>query len=123
MVDLGPCRFLFSRHYFPAVYGARPMNTRALPLSAVLFTLLFFTSCQKKETPASLQQSSASTSSARPFKDLRELPGTVFDVSYTPQTVRANESSWRSALKSVSSDGNVFVFDNPDAQISSLKEG
>ena len=57
------------------------------------------------------------------FRDLRELPGTVFDVSFTPQTVRIDQASWRASLKSVSSDGNLFVFDNPDPKILSLHEG
>jgi outer membrane protein OmpA-like peptidoglycan-associated protein len=56
-------------------------------------------------------------------KDLRDLPGTVFDVTYTPETVRIDESSWRASLASVSSDGNVLVFDQPDAKVSSLREG
>jgi hypothetical protein len=73
------------------------------------------------------QQSSATARSsvplAHPYKDLRDLPGTVFDVTYTPETVRIDESSWRASLASVSSDGNVFVFDHPDAKVSSLHEG
>jgi hypothetical protein len=84
-------------------------------------------SCQKKNASspnASSQQPPSSTVPiARPFKDLRDLPGTVFQVTYTPQTVRITESSWRRSLKSVSSDGNVLVFDDPDASISSLHEG
>ena len=60
---------------------------------------------------------------AHPYRDLREIPGTVFDVTYTPQTVRVSESAWRASLKSVSSDGNAFVFDSPDSAISSLHEG
>lgn len=99
------------------------MKFRVLLPCAVVFTFLLCPGCKKQEAPSSASTSSASAPHARPFKDLRDLPGTVFDVSYTPQTVRVNEFSWRASLKSVSSDGNVLVFDNPDAQISSLKEG
>ena len=104
-------------------------TSRILSVCAVLSCT--FTSCSKpkssaEQQPPQRQAPSAATSSAaiaHPFKDLRDVPGTVFDVSYTPQTVRIDESSWRAGLKSVSSDGNVFVFDNLDAKISSLHEG
>jgi len=107
------------------------MNVR---ISRILFfcaLLSFaFASCSKPKPSAERQlpqrQSPPATSSvalAHPFSDLRDVPGTVFDISYTPQTVHIDESSWRSSLKSVSSNGDVFVFDNPDAKIASLREG
>jgi hypothetical protein len=108
------------------------MNARTSRILSVCALLSFaFTSCSKpkssaEQQPPQRQAPPAATSSAaiaHPFKDLRDVPGTVFDVSYTPQTVRIDQSSWRASLKSVSSDGNVFVFDNPDANISSLHEG
>jgi hypothetical protein len=106
------------------------MNVRTPRILSVCVLLSFlFTSCSKpgstaeQQTPQSPSLAGSSTTVARPFKDLRDVPGTVFDVSYTPQTVRIEESSWRASLKSVSSDGNVLVFDNPDAKISSLREG
>jgi len=108
------------------------MTTRRSLLVAVSFlAVVSFNSCSKSNStsePSASQQKQQpspphSAGVTRPFRDLRELPGTFFDVSYTPQTVRIDESTWRSSLKSVSSDGNVFVFDNPDAKISSLREG
>jgi len=109
------------------------MNVRTSRILAVcaLVPFLSFTSCSKSksggarsgEQPQSASLAPESAPVAHPYKDLRDVPGTVFDVSYTPQTVRIGESAWRSSLKSVSSDGNVFVFDNPDAAISSLQEG
>ena len=111
---------------------------RTLPVSALLFSLTLV-SCSLPSTPKATVQSSpdpagprpkpeapsarSSVPLAHPYKDLRDAPGTVFDVRYTPQTVRIAEPAWRASLKSVSSDGNVFVFDNPDAAVSSLGEG
>jgi hypothetical protein len=94
-------------------------TSRILAVCA-LVSFLSFTSCSKSESGARAPEPA---SVAHPYKDLREVRGTVFDVSYTPQTVRVSETAWRLSLKSVSSDGNVFVFDNPDAAISSLREG
>jgi hypothetical protein len=108
------------------------MNVRASRTLAACALIVFtFTSCSKPKSAAEQQPpqrpapsaAGSSAAMARPFKDLRDVPGTVFDVSYTPQTVRIDESSWRASLKSVSSDGNVLVFDNPDAKISSLHQG
>jgi hypothetical protein len=59
----------------------------------------------------------------RPFKDLRDLPGTVANVTLTSNTVRIDESTTRRTLKSIGSDGDIFVFDNSDPRIQSLHEG
>jgi len=97
-------------------------TSRILAVCAVV-SCLCFTSCSKSKSAAGQSQSASAAPVAHPYKDLRDVPGTVFDVSYTPETVRVDESSWRASLKSVSSDGNVFVFDNPDAKLSSLHQG
>ena len=60
---------------------------------------------------------------ARPFHDLRELPGTIADVSLTSNTVRIDDATTRRILKSVGSDGDLFVFDNSDKRIQDLHEG
>lgn len=105
------------------------MSSRVFRLLPCGLAFLLLSGCKKSQGPAASQTQpapspvSSAPPVAHPFKDLRDLPGTVFDVSFTPQTIRIDESSWRSSLKSVSSDGNVFVFDNPDAKISSLHEG
>ena len=109
------------------------MNIRTSRILAVCVVISFLacTSCSKSKSSGSQQQSQTPAGSfaskaapvAHPYKDLRDVPGTVFDVSYTPQTVRIGDSAWRASLKSVSSDGNVLVFDSPDATISSLHEG
>src|SRR6185295_5590992 len=95
--------------------GAHQMNVGTPRILAVcaLVSFLSFTSCSKSksgearsgEQPPSASPAPGSALVAHPFKDLRDVRGTVFDVSYTPQTVRIGESAWRSSLKSVSSDG------------------
>lgn len=100
----------------------KPMRLPFVLLCAL--ALLSLSACSKKEAPsATVGESSSSASATKPFRDLRDLPGTVFDVSYTPETVRIDESSWKGSLKSISSDGTVFVFDNPEAKIASLSPG
>lgn len=60
---------------------------------------------------------------ARPFHDLRELPGTIADITLTSNTIRIDEATARRTLKSVGSDGNIFVFDDSDQRIQNLQEG
>src|SRR5215467_3830604 len=103
-------------------------TSRILAVS-VLASLLLLASCSKSASNGGESAKPSPSAAlpkalvAHPYKDLRDLPGTVFDVHYTPQTVRIDEASWRASLRSVSSDGNVFVFDHPDAAVSSLHEG
>jgi hypothetical protein len=59
----------------------------------------------------------------RPFKDMRELPGTIFEVTYTPNTVRIDAARWQTSLQSVSADGKVWVFDPGDDKVRQLSEG
>ena len=75
--------------------------------------------CSKKSTPPT----ASGIPTARPFKDLRELPGTIADFTLTSNTVRIDESSARKILKSVGSDGNIFIFDDSDPRIQNLHEG
>lgn len=50
-------------------------------------------------------------------------PGTVFDVTYTPNTVRIDLPTAQKTLQSVSDDGRVFLFDASDSRIRELAEG
>ena len=75
--------------------------------------------CSKRST----SPESSGIPVSRPFRDLRDLPGTVANVTLTGNTVRIDETTTRRILKSVGSDGDVFVFDNSDPRIQSLHEG
>ncbi len=88
-----------------------------IPLGLAM--IWFLVGCSKKsESP-----SSSGIPAAHPFHDLRELPGTVADVTLTSNTVRIDETTTHRILKSVGSDGNIFVFDGSDSRIQNLQEG
>ena len=84
----------------------------------LLITALLVGCAKKSESP-----SASGIPAARAFHDLRELPGTVADITLTSNTVRIDEASTRRTLKSIGSDGNIFVFDNSDSRIQNLQEG
>jgi len=81
--------------------------------------LVLFTSCTKQE----VTEIRGGGPLPGPFHDLREVPGTVFDVTYAPNTVRIDLETVRRTLRSVSTDGDVFVFDDSDPRLHSLAEG
>ncbi len=84
-----------------------------------LLILVLLAGCSKKSAPPDV----SSIPAAHPFHDLRELPGTIADVTLTSNTVRIDNATTQRILKSVGSDGNLFVFDNSDPRIQSLREG
>src|SRR5258708_5648592 len=86
---------------------------------AFLLILVLLVGCSKKSAPPE----ASGIPAARPFHDLRELPGTIADFTLTSNTVRIDEGTTRRILKSVGSDGNVFVFDDSDPRIQNLREG
>ena len=53
---------------------------------------------------------------ARPLHDLREIPGTVADLTVRGDTVRIDETPTR-ILKSVGIDGDIFVFEGSEPRI------
>src|SRR5499427_6064447 len=89
---------------------------KIFPLWLLIAALLV--GCAKKSESPSVSGIPA----AKAFHDLRELPGTIADITLTSNTVRIDEASTRQTLKSVGSDGNIFVFDNSDSRIQNLQE-
>lgn len=83
-----------------------------------LLLLTVLVACSKKSEPPTASGMPA----ARPFR-LSELPGTIADITLTGNTVRIDETTARRILKSVGSDGNIFVFDDSDQRIQNLHEG
>ncbi len=94
------------------------LQRRSCLLACLVCVLL--AGCTKKKSPA---PETSGIPAARPFHDLRELPGTIADVTLTSNTIRIDDATTRHILKSVGSDGDVFVFDNSDPRIQSLHEG
>jgi hypothetical protein len=88
-------------------------------LFCCLLVLAALVACSKKSAPLPASDIPV----ARPFHDLRELPGTIADITLTSNTVRIDEKTTRRILKSVGSDGNIFVFDDSDQRIQNLHEG
>lgn len=84
-----------------------------------LLLLMALVACSKKNAPPT----ASGISAVRPFHDLRELPGTIADITLTGDTVRIDETTSRRILKSVGSDGNIFLFDDSDPRIQNLHEG
>lgn len=98
----------------------KALQQQMLLLSCVSCILVLAGCSRKRETPST---EPTEMPVARPFRDLRDLPGTVFDVTYTPNTIRIDEPTVRRMLKSVGSDGEIYVFDDSDERIRGLQEG
>ena len=82
-----------------------------------------FTGCKASEHPAPLTIPVSGTGVPVGFRDISKLPGTVFQVRYTPATVRIDLPTVQKSLISVSDDGRVLVFDTGDARLHQLKQG
>ncbi|HVO62461.1 MAG TPA: hypothetical protein VMT53_16110 [Terriglobales bacterium] len=89
------------------------------PTLVCLVLVAALVACSKKSTTPT----ASGIPPARLFHDLRELPGTIADITLTSNTVRIDETAARHILKSVGSDGNIFVFDDSDQRIQNLREG
>ena len=85
-----------------------------------LLVLAALVGCSKKSAPP---PAVSGIPAGQPFRDLRELPGTVADITLTSNTIRIDETTTRRILNSVGSDGNIFVFDDSDQRIQNLHEG
>jgi hypothetical protein len=79
--------------------------------------------CRNAEQHPALTIPVTSTGVPVGFRDISKLPGTVFQVTYTPATVRIDLPSVQRSLTSVSDDGRVLVFDSEDARLRGLKQG
>ena len=79
--------------------------------------MLTVVSCKKAAPPAA-QSAAGSLATV----DLMTIPGTVFNVTYNDHTVMVDEATVRKTLRSVSTNGNVLVFD-PSPQIQKLGPG
>jgi hypothetical protein len=105
----------------------RMLRTFRFSAMLILSLAIGISGCKRNNSPSTQSgaQPGPLTSSGVPsqFRDLSKLPGTVFDVTYTPNTVRIDLPTVQRALKSVSRDARVFLFDASDSRISSLKEG
>src|SRR5262245_26330633 len=72
---------------------------------------------------APAQSSSAAPAAAPGTQDLTGRPGNVFNVTWKPTTVVIDRATVLSALRSVSTDETVLVFDGSVAALSALEPG
>lgn len=90
-------------------------------LAQLLIAFMFLGSActRKSENSASPVNGSAADTPA-PFYT---PPGAVYDVKYTPNTVRIDFPATAKLLRSVSDDARVFVFEGSDPRLAELEQG
>ena len=94
------------------------------PLAPLVFACAaLLAGCRTSEQHPALTIPVSSTGVPVGFRDISKLPGTVFQVKYTPATVRIDLPAVQKSLTSVSDDGRVLVFDSGDARLHQLKQG
>ena len=91
----------------------------ALCLVGLMLGLSSCSSCSRSASPSAPGRSALGTAPA----DFYTPPGAVLEVQYTPDTVRIDFPTVQKTLRSVSEDGQLFLFDASDPRISELKEG
>src|SRR3984957_14542480 len=94
------------------------------PLWPLMFACAaLLTGCRSAEEHPALTIPVSDTGTPVGFRDISKLPGTVFQVTYTPATVRIDLPTTQKTLTSVSDDGRVLVFSSDDARLHQLKQG
>lgn len=93
-------------------------------LTASLALSMLLASCSKTSAPAGQETPgkghAAAGSAPTPFYT---PPGAVYDVTYTPNTVRIDLPATQKLLRSVSEDARVFVFEGSDSRLADLQPG
>lgn len=92
----------------------RQKKTGRLLLATMIFAMGWLSSCSKN---AATSGSSGGASIAGTPAQFYTPPGAIYDVKYTDNTVRIDLPTVQKVLRSVSSDGQIFLFDGTDPQI------
>ncbi|HLY59417.1 MAG TPA: hypothetical protein VKV95_01500 [Terriglobia bacterium] len=92
----------------------------ALIIAWGALSLFSCSSCSRNLSPGAGSSGAASSPAPAGFYT---PPNAVLDVKYTSNTVRIDFPTAQKALRSVSDDGSLFLFDASDPRISELKEG
>lgn len=98
---------------------------RWLGAGAVLFALMAC-SCSRPATPPSVESRVSTESGPNPFltaPDLTTQPGTVFDVKYSPNTLRIEPNKFIHSLRSISPDHSIYIFDKSSEVARALQPG
>jgi len=104
---------------------------RSATAAAVMALAILCGSCKKTRNAAeraaeqveSRDLGVSSTGVPNAFQDVSRLPGTVFQVTYTPNTVHIDAPTAQKLLRSISHDGRVMVLDASDSRVRDLKPG
>jgi hypothetical protein len=101
------------------------MKNPGLPLrwSLLVASAVLLAGCKHHDSAPDLTIPVTASGVPAQFRDLRNLPGTVFKVTYTPNTIRLDLPTVQKSLRSVSDDGQVFVFDSDDPRVHQFKQG
>jgi hypothetical protein len=95
----------FHRHPSGGAHSKRPHRAFTTAITALVLTWPL--SCRSKAV-----SSTSSGPATRAAIDLRADPGTVYQVTFGDSTVLLDQATVRRTLRSVSTNGNVFVFDS-----------
>ncbi|SPE27325.1 exported hypothetical protein [Candidatus Sulfotelmatomonas gaucii] len=105
----------------------------ALPVTGVVLCLSSCSGCSAKNAPSSPPASAATSSApggpgagaaATPAPSQFYAPrDAVYDVTYTPNTVRIDFPTVQKTLRAVSPDGSAMVFDSSDPRLQGLTAG
>ncbi|HKV61822.1 MAG TPA: hypothetical protein VJO16_07915 [Candidatus Acidoferrum sp.] len=88
--------------------------------TALMMSLAWLSACSKKSATGSSEGGAPTAGTPAQFYTPR---GAVYDVKYTANTVRIDLPTVQKTLKSVSSDGQLFLFEGTDPQIRGLAAG
>lgn len=115
-----------SPQLFPRISCTAPNSLLSGSLLCLVLLAITCTSssCRKSAPPTSSARSSAGgTSGIGNAADLTTAPGTVFQVTYTDNTVVVDAATTEKTFRGVSADGQLFVFDKDNEQIKKLEAG
>jgi hypothetical protein len=101
-----------------------PRTWQTMPvICVVLLAAICASSGCRKSTAVAAPSSVGGTSGIGNVADLTTAPGTVFQVTYTDNTVVIDAATTEKTFRGVSADGQLFVFDNSNEQIKKLAPG
>jgi hypothetical protein len=106
-----------SRLFVPRTWQTMPV------ICVVLLAAICASSGCRKSTAVAAPSSVGGTSGIGNVADLTTAPGTVFQVTYTDNTVVIDAATTKKTFRGVSADGQLFVFDNSNEQIKKLAPG
>lgn len=124
------CARCGTRAHFPETQAAPVAPAKRFPLNRLIFiavlvvallagTALYY----RRAAPLASVTPNSSGQLATPTADLMALPGSVFEVTYSPDTIVIDRATALKSLKSVSADESTLVFEHPDEKLLQLKAG